>query len=1531
MASRARRRLIAFPGIAVHCYQPIRRALVFGAACCCLLGLTASTASAQGLLRSLQSARFIEAPRAIAQQLREAERSIADERYSEAVVRLGDLLQRDAVAGAEEDGAGQDFFMNVDVGGPGAPEPVVSESLLYRARRMIGELPPKGLEVYELQYGPLARKMLDDASTSRDWDAVEEVRRKYFHTAAGYDASMLLAQREWLAGRPLGAYLLLEELMRSPAARQRLDGSLEIAFAAAAKRSGRELDAELTVDGGQAVLGGETVRFADREELDRLVEERFPAAEKLQQPAASDYRMLGGSLDRNGGAQGEMPLANPRWTVVTTASPRQERTIKQRSDEMTTRGELPPPSFLPLKVGDQLLMRTTERLVGVDYKTGKRVWQYPWYSAYEGFDEEQASFDAIPGEEDPGNLLSQRVWNDLPFGQMSSDGKRVFVLDDLGEVEMATFSPIVGMQGTRPADIGRNTLVALDLETEGKLLWRIGAGEDQSSRLSDAFFLGPPLPLNGRLYVLIEIAGDICLSCLDPRTGSEHWRQQLVAIETGAIDMDPVRRVAGAMPTYHRGVLICPTGAGAVVAFDLVDRMLRWGRTYDRNAELNHSLIGGNGLDQSQLMQRWFDGVAIAVEDSVVLTPIEADRLYTLDLLTGEQRFPEKNRVRMRYLAGVRDGRMIVVGSGQVRAYDMKTGDQLWTTPSDWLSAGQQVSGIGVFGDADYLLPTTTNELVRISLSDGAVLERRTTRYPLGNLIATGGELISQSPTKLAVAFGERSLEPIVNELLSQDPNHFEAMVRKAELLIQEGKRDEALEYLARARAIDPDNDEVYMLSVTAMLGSLRESPELDGPLVELLERLIDQPSQRVELLALRVNAGIEAKAWLESARLLIQLSELLRRETSVDGVDMTGINDPSRQCILDCWVEARMSDVYSGADESQRREIDAAVETAVASLTGASSSVLQQVLRHMSPTESISRLRNIYGRRMLESGELLQAERTALGIQPWSAATLDELSDEGLQILAQSAINGGFGQNAAPALSAIDFEAIVRSAPEQAAQLTEAQQALAGEEAKQWPKTASLSWESQRIGARAMPGFSQSVAQTVITGGPAFEGWKLVSEYQNPYAFRDADGQLHGIPLDGISRRDDGDKKEAIINGSVAMLVTPTELICVDLFELMEGNGESILWRRDWSGDSVPVAKPRSETTPFGDQIYRYHMATSAAQSTIAEFRVGPVLGDRVLMLQGGDLVALDLFSSEPLWRNSDAPRSGAILAEGRHVAVVSPEANQVAIFDALDGAKLETRPWAHGTIWAAQNRYALAYSLADASRRSTVRLVDVFSNTVLHEMTVLAASRGAEATKATYGRVVDGRYLVMLNTEGDLRLWDVQTGRDLGSCELPAMPDLQGLHAMQLDGQLIVLPRRPVERAPMPVGSDVVTTAGQSHQGTSGVFAVSLADASLRWSFEDGSAWGCTLTQPAATPILLLSRSRSLYSTTGSRRRDLDVIGLDVRDGNVLTKMLDKQVSSQSNELETRVVVQPVVDKVVAQIGGELLTFTFGEPAPE
>ncbi len=1279
--------------------------------------------------RMTQSGRFIEAPRGIEQQLREAERSLQQDEDSDAVVRLGDLLQRDSQSLEESDLAGQDFFIDID--GPESGSRLVTNSLIRRARQIIGQLPPSALDTYELRYGPMARKLLQDAASSRDWEAVRTVRRKYFHTKAGYESSLLLAQRELLAGHALAASLLLDDVVATPRAVQHLGDAVLKMHASASSIAGR----------------------ADRGTT--AGDDRYRGSEEFTGKDVRDYAMFGGGPDRNGNSAGQMPLTNMRWELETTASPRQERAIRNVASDLAATGKLPPPSWMPLRVGDQLLMRTTERLVGVDYRTGKRVWTWPWFSP--AFNEENLEFDSVPGEEGPGDLLSQRVWNDLPYGQMTSDGERVFIIDDLGEVEVAAFSPI-GLGGTRPSDTGTNTLVALDLATEGKLLWRIGAGSEEASKLSGAFFLGPPLPLDGRLYVMIELAGDIILSCLDPATGGELWRQQLVAVESGGVDVDPIRRVAGASPTYYEGLLICPTGAGAVVAVDLSDRVLRWGLAFDRNTEMIRSVSGRGGLEATQLMQRWYSGTAIASDDTLLVTPIESDRLFGLELLTGRRRFAEKNRVHMRYLAGIRDGRFFVVGANQVNAFDLHTGASIWTTSPEMFAAGQQVVGRGVFGDGDYLLPTTSNQLIRISLADGDVIERRTTKYPLGNLVAVGGEIIVQGTSTVSVAYGEASLEPLVTKILEKNPNDFGALVRKSELLIQRGERKEALELLARAREMEPTNDEVHMLSVSAMLGALRANLDAGGDLVESLDRLIDRPSERAELLSLRIRSALAHERYDEATELLIDLSTLLASQPLLEGAADQVVGDVARHCSLDSWVAARVNDVANNTDQENLAAVNDLVAASIQPQLAGSNSLLSRVVRHFGSLDGVAPIRAELAARYAKAGSTLQLERLALGLEVPTAAGFQALPNARLLTLAEAYVSHRFGEDAIAALG----ELRSRDAPELAGRITPLLEQATGMELKPtWANNVSLTWDSQRIHTRGFTVPSQRVAETKVAAGKHFANWQLVSEGTNPLALRDPTGQLSPITIEGFDRRIDVDK-EAQICGSFMVIVMPTELVGVDLYHVMANDGESVLWRRGLSGDGQPIAKRRSETTPFDDQIVRYVITSDTAANSLPEFCLGPILGDRVLVLQGGDLMAIDLQTSETLWRNSTAPRSGAVLADDGRVAVVSPANKKVAFFDLLDGRKLEESNWDHGDIWASAGANVLCYSETETKRRYHVQLVNPFSGKVLLECQTLAANRGNTDAPCSYGRVIDGRYCTLLDSDGQSTIWDLVDARN-------------------------------------------------------------------------------------------------------------------------------------------------------------------------
>jgi len=106
------------------------------------------------------------------------------------------------------------------------------------------------------------------------------------------------------------------------------------------------------------------------------------------------------------------------------------------------------------------------------------------------------------------NQRPQFLFENSVLGSLSSDGTFVYCIDDLAlpppyaTSPYATVSPANGNYSAEVADaIQHNRLKALSLPREGALAWELG-GRSDKGELNDSYFLGPPLPLGGKLYVL---------------------------------------------------------------------------------------------------------------------------------------------------------------------------------------------------------------------------------------------------------------------------------------------------------------------------------------------------------------------------------------------------------------------------------------------------------------------------------------------------------------------------------------------------------------------------------------------------------------------------------------------------------------------------------------------------------------------------------------------------------------------------------------------------------------------------------------------------------------------------------------------------------------------------------------------------------------------------------------------------------------------------------------------------------------------
>ena len=134
----------------------------------------------------------------------------------------------------------------------------------------------------------------------------------------------------------------------------------------------------------------------------------------------------------------------------------------------------------------------------------------------------------------------------------------------------------------------------------------------------------------------------------------------------------------------------------------------------------------------------------------MLLTPVDSDQLYCLDLLTGQELW-SCDRSGMLYLGCVHAGRAVLVGPHDVTALRIADRKPAWSPGSLAIPSDAQSRGRGLYAGHHYYLPTSAGQLLAIDLDDGRLTATTKTDHVLGNLVAVRNCLISQSPDSLEV------------------------------------------------------------------------------------------------------------------------------------------------------------------------------------------------------------------------------------------------------------------------------------------------------------------------------------------------------------------------------------------------------------------------------------------------------------------------------------------------------------------------------------------------------------------------------------------------------------------------------------------------------------------------------------------------------------------------------------------------------------------------------------------------------------
>jgi len=191
-------------------------------------------------------------------------------------------------------------------------------SIRAEANRLLGSMPPEGLEFYEIRYGPPANSLLSEAKSKGDVLILGAVAQRYLHTKAGEKATSYLATYHLDRRRYLMAALCFERLVDRQGA-DKLDDRTLFKAALAFRRAGDQGRADRVWQQLASRIGRQGMKIGDqvvsaaqlRRELDRGTE----GAETISKHETPYFR---GDPPRTVQGYGGPPfLGEPRWTVST--------------------------------------------------------------------------------------------------------------------------------------------------------------------------------------------------------------------------------------------------------------------------------------------------------------------------------------------------------------------------------------------------------------------------------------------------------------------------------------------------------------------------------------------------------------------------------------------------------------------------------------------------------------------------------------------------------------------------------------------------------------------------------------------------------------------------------------------------------------------------------------------------------------------------------------------------------------------------------------------------------------------------------------------------------------------------------------------------------------------------------------------------------------------------------------------------------------------------------------------------------------
>jgi outer membrane protein assembly factor BamB len=1332
---------------------------------------------------------FLWADRSVLQRLNSAKELLRQGRFGEAARYLGGIVE-----------APEDYFV------PPAAGDEAYRSLKGEANQLIGKMPAAGRESYELQYGPRAKRMLEEAVAKGDAGGLAEISRRFFHTEAGYQATLLLGLDNLDRGSPLSAALTLQRLRQVGPEADRFEPTLSLAEAIGWMQAGLRDQASATLvklkqSRGESTvtLRGRSVRLfaAGADPLAWVTETIGP-----QQPAealdSENWLLYRGNAARNAGSKSSTPLLNTRWHIPVTDDPLVENDIQGFRQMYRDRGVSEAPSLHPLVVNDVVLMRTVRNLLAVDFVTGKRLWEVPAEDHLETPVDSSANeimFDQAP---QLSTGLQQRIWDDLAYGTLSSDGKCVFSIEDLG-LATGGFSgrAVIGLNGRRQRDPNEprsfNRLTAHEIKT-GKLKWHLGGPADHHAlRQPDTFFLGPPLPLAGRLYVLAEVNEEIRLLALDAERGDVLWTQQLAVVEQD-ITHDMSRRLSGVSPSYADGILVCPTATGAVVAVELATRSLLWGYRYERRREagsMNVAMIRMSMMRGEEPNDNWSDSSVTLVGGKVLFGAADSDQLHCLNLLDGKLlwRQPCKDTL---YLACVQQGNAVLVGRHEVSAIQLSDSMPGWNGKKVPLPDGSVPSGQGFLSGSTYYLPLSSAEVVAIDVAEGKMghsAKSHSGTVP-GNLVAYRGYVISHSVDGVDNYYQLAALRKMVDQRLTAKPNDAEALALRGEVLLDEDRRDDAIACLRQSYRLAPEIRTRELLR-DALLGGLQAAFDQHHADAAEIERLLDDPQQEVTYLRLMAEGLQRSGKWGPALERYAKMIDLDQDHARLESVS------PAVSIRRDAWIRSQLTALRQAMPADQLPQIDNFVRARWQKAQADSSiDAVSGFLRYFGGQPGSQEARKVLLAGLMQRQRLLEAElllrQDLQTIDPPQAAAATaawaKLLHGAKRYRDAAEVYKQLGQQYGNVVCA-----------ERGKTGRQIIQALADDDPVQTALAVPAEWPVGKVDLHrvkeqhsSMASYGKFALRYLGDPGPFFADIQLY--YDQNRSFLMARNELGGIVwqvslADQSRQRNFGFNQAGACvrtNGHLLVLAMDRKIFALDT--LTDGTlGPRILWTQDLDERSGAAGKSLRAHFPAAMRwgminVFNGGMGVNNGNNVA----LGPVTDHVVCLQRGREVMAVNPADGETLWVRNDLPQGSMLLGDDQYLFVLGPGHAEATVVNTSDGSTAGQRKLPPVDQWVTvAGREVLVWK---AGAQCQLERIDLWDSHTVWE------KKGFDSAARWFA--IGNEAVAVLEPSGLLAILSTDKGLPLVQTKIDPVTQLQDIcvHACQR-GYYLIVNRQPSE----------------------------------------------------------------------------------------------------------------------------------------